>query len=116
MGFKSKEELGGIDPKINTKGRIAPTTTLNNRQLREKELLGLLRKLKPHMSDAIMAAVLIMKNKEASHQNQLKAATILLEQYKETLEGAYNKDYDEAENSEVNQDSAPVFSLKVVND
>jgi len=115
MTFKSKEELGHLDPKINAKGRgIAAASTLNNRQLREKELLGLLRKLKPHMSDAIMAAVKIMKNEDASHQNQLKAATILLEQYKETLQDAYDKSYDEAENSEANQDTSPLFSLKVV--
>ena len=119
--FKSKEELGGeIDPRINTKGNpnfgkgyIAPKPT-TNRQLRERELMGLLRKLKPHVADSIMAAVKIMKNQEAAHANQLKAATIILQQYKDTMLEVYDKDYDEAEAEEIQQDNTPIFSLKIV--
>lgn len=119
--FKSKEELGGeIDPRINTKGNpnfgkgyVVPKTT--NRQLREREFMNLLRKLKPHVAEAIMAAVNIMKNKEAAHANQLKAATIILDQYKQTMQQVYDKDYDEDGAEEVQQQSTPMFSLKVVN-
>jgi len=124
--FRSKEELGGeVDPRINTKGnpnlknfagnrsKRPDGTKLTNRELRERELMSLLRKLKPHVSDAIMQAVKIMKNPEAAHQNQLKAATILLQQYKETMQGVYDKDYDEEAGEEVQQ-ATPVFSLKVV--
>lgn len=119
--FKSKEELGGeIDPRINVKGnpnigksRYFPEK-MSNRQLRERELMGLLRKLKPHVADAIMAAVKIMKNQEAAHANQLKAATILLQQYKDTMLEVYDKDYDDSEAEEIQQDNSPVFSLKIV--
>lgn len=119
--FKSREELGGeIDPRINVKGNpnfgkdyIKPKFT--NRELREREFMHLLRKLKPHVSDAIMAAVKIMNNKEAAHANQLKAATILLEQYKQTMQQVYDKEYDDEGAEEVQQQQTPVFSLKVVN-
>lgn len=119
--FKSKEELGGeIDPRINTRGNpnfgkdyIKPKFT--NRELREREFMNLLRKLKPHVAEAIMAAVNIMKNKEAAHANQLKAATIILDQYKQTMQQVYDKDYDEDGAEEVQQQSTPMFSLKVVN-
>lgn len=119
--FKSKEELGGeIDPRINRKGNpnfgkdyIKPKFT--NRELREREFMNLLRKLKPHVAEAIMAAVNIMKNKEAAHANQLKAATIILDQYKQTMQQVYDKDYDEDGAEEVQQQSTPMFSLKVVN-
>jgi hypothetical protein len=119
--FKSKEELGGeIDPRINTKGNpnfgkdyIKPK--FSNRELREREFMNLLRKLKPHVAEAIMAAVNIMKNKEAAHANQLKAATIILDQYKQTMQQVYDKDYDEDGAEEIQQQSTPLFSLKVVN-
>ena len=112
--FKSKVEIGGaIDYRINVKGK--PTFKgLTNRQIREKELLVLLRKLKPHVSKAVMTAVKIMQNEEASHQNQLKAAVIILQQYKDTMEAAYDKEYDEDQGEEIQQDNAPVFSLKVI--
>lgn len=119
--FKSKEELGGaIDPRINTKGNpnfgkdyIKPKLT--NRELREREFMSLLRKLKPHVADAIMAAVKIMNNKEAAHANQLKAATILLDQYKQVMQAVYDKDYDDEGAEEIQQQQTPMFSLKVVN-
>lgn len=116
MAFKSKEELGGqVDPNINTKGRIKSADKLTNRQLRERELLSLLRKLKPHVSDSIMTAADIMNNKEASHQNKLKAAVILLDNYQKMVMELYDSDYDEEEGEEVQQSSAPLFSLKVIN-
>jgi hypothetical protein len=115
MAFKSKEELGGkIDPNINTSGRIKSAEKLTNRQLRERELLSLLRKLKPHVADSIMTAATIMKDEKASHQNQLKAAVILLDNYQKMVVELYDSDYDEEENEEL-QSSAPVFSLKVIN-
>ena len=120
--FKSKEELGGeIDPRINVKGnpdfgkkKYMPDKP-TNRFLREREFMSLLRKLKPHVADAIMAAVKIMKNEEAAHANKLKAAVILLDQYERTMKQVYDKDYDQEENDEIQQQQTPVFSLKVVN-
>jgi hypothetical protein len=77
----------------------------------------LLRKIKPHVAEAIMQAANIMKNEEASHQNQLKAATILLDNYRRLTLDMYDgeEQADEA-GTEVQQNNAPVFSLKVVNE
>ena len=122
--FKSREQLGGVlDPRINSKGnpnigKYAKENAgkkLTNRELREREFMSLLRKLKPHVAGAIMTAVKIMGSEDAAHQNKLKAATIILQQYKEVMEGVYDKDYDEEAGEEVQQNNSPVFSLKVVN-
>jgi len=88
-----------------------------NRELKERELLMLLRKIKPHVAEAIMQASKIMRNDEASHQNQLKAATILLDNYRRLTLDLYDGDEDklEQEGTEVQQqNSGPVFSLKIV--
>ncbi len=88
-----------------------------NRELKERELVMLLRKIKPHVAEAIMQAANIMKNDEASHQNQLKAATILLDNYRRLTLDMYDGD-EQAEEAgvEVQQNNAAVFSLKVVNE
>ena len=90
--FLSKDELGGqVDERINQNGR--PTTEskrMSRREIKEKELLMLARKLKPHMADSIATAAKIMKNNEATHMNQLKAATILLNAYRELINDIYN--------------------------
>jgi hypothetical protein len=76
----------------------------------------LLRKIKPHVAEAIVQAANIMKNQEASHQNQLKAATILLDNYRRlTLDMYDGEDQADEAGVEVQQNNAPVFSLKMVN-
>ena len=88
-----------------------------NRELKERELLMLLRKIKPHVAEAISQAAKIMKNEEASHQNQLKAATILLDSYRKLSLDLYDgEDQADEEGTEIQQQNAPVFSLKVIND
>lgn len=88
-----------------------------NRELKERELVMLLRKIKPHVAEAIMQAASIMKNEEASHQNQLKAATILLDNYRRlTLDMYDGEEQAEEAGLEVQQQNAPIFSLKVVNE
>jgi hypothetical protein len=88
-----------------------------NRELKERELVMLLRKIKPHVAEAIMQAANIMKNDEASHQNQLKAATILLDNYRRlTLDMYDGEEQAEEAGVEVQQQNAPIFSLKVVNE
>jgi hypothetical protein len=88
-----------------------------NRELKERELVMLLRKIKPHVAEAIMQAAAIMKNAEASHQNQLKAATILLDNYRRlTLDMYDGEEQAEEAGVEVQQQNAPIFSLKVVNE
>lgn len=87
-----------------------------NRELKERELVMLLRKIKPHVAEAIMQAAAIMKNEEASHQNQLKAATILLDNYRRLTLDMYDGEQADEAGVEVQQHNAPIFSLKVVGD
>lgn len=88
-----------------------------NRELKERELVMLLRKIKPHVAEAIMQAAAIMKNQEASHQNQLKAATILLDNYRRlTLDMYAGEEQADEAGVEVQQNNAAIFSLKVVNE
>jgi hypothetical protein len=87
-----------------------------NRQLKDKELVTLLRKIKPIISDAIITAAAVMKNEEASHQNQLKAATILLDNYRRLVLDLYDGEDDAEAGVEIQQNNAPVFSLRVVNE
>ena len=113
--FKSRKDLGGkLDPNINTAGRIAPVKQLTNREIREKELLHLLRKIKPNVADAISTAVTIMKNEKAADQNKLKAAVILLDNYKNLVGDLYDVGYDDEGGEESQQPAAPVFSLTMV--
>lgn len=116
MPFVSKEKLGGeIDKNINTQGRIKGAKRMTNRELREREFMSLLRKLKPLVADSINTAAKIMKNAEATDQNKLKAAVILLDNYKAMVGDVYNGKYDEDEAiDEIQQPNVPSFSLKVV--
>ena len=75
-------------------------------------MLSLVRKIKPHLSDSIMTAASIMRNKEAGPGNQLKAAVILLNAYKELIGDLYDGD-DEEEGQEI-QPNTPSFSLHVL--
>lgn len=115
MGFQKN------DPRINRKGRITKKeateeVVTTNRSQRERELQMLLRKLKPHVADAVMTAAKIMKNEQAVEHNRLRAATILLENYRTLTLDVYNPKNDEFDDSEIGEedDSSPVFSLKVV--
>ena len=114
-GSFKKSVNGEVDQRINRNGRPKKIDLLDkktNRELKEKELLMLLRKIKPHVSEAIIQAARIMKNEEASHQNQLKAATVLLDNYRKLTLDLYDGDQ-EAEGTEV-QENAPSFSLTLL--
>lgn len=116
MPFKSKKELGGaVDKNINKLGRLKRENAPTNRELREREFMSLLRKLKPLVADSINTAANIMKNKEALDSNRLKAAIILLDNYKEMVEDVYDNEIAEEVGEEVQQPNTPVFSLKVIN-
>lgn len=86
-----------------------------NRELKERELLMLLRKIKPHVSDAVVAAAKIMKNEEARASDTLKACSILLDAYRRLTLDLYEGEDPEAEGVEVQeQNNAPVFSLRMI--
>lgn len=86
------------------------------RQMKDKELLSLLMKVKPHIADSILAAAKIMRNDQAQDTNKLRAATILLQQYKELLDALYDaKGEVEDDDTDNDNGSSAIFSLKVVN-
>ncbi len=86
---------------------------MSRRALMDRELLLLLRKLRPHVADSVLTAAGIMQNEEASHQNKLKASTIILDAYRKLVIDVYGTEVDE-DPEEIQQNNAPVFSLKVV--
>jgi len=119
--FKPKSELGYVDPKINVNGRppIDRTKPKTKRQIKNDEFLSLLRRIKPHMTDSINTAVKIMKNEQSADNSRLKAATILLQAYKELVEDVYGGDEPD-DDKDVPQEVQPsnpgvILSMKVVN-
>ena len=113
MVFKKKSELGHIDPNINQLGLLKKPKPLNNRELREREQLSLLRKLKPHLAEAIKTAVNILKCEQASDSNKLKASVIILNAYKETVNDLYQDD-DNEPSSQTPLEVSPSFSYDVL--
>ena len=107
------------DVNINRNGRPkidANAKPVTNRDLRKRELLMLLRKLKPHVASAIMKAADILDNKQAAHASQLVAAKMILEHYRRLTLDLYGDDVDpEEEGTEIQQENRPLFSLSVVN-
>lgn len=114
MAFQSREELNGeLDPKINTKGRSKSETKTTRRSVKDKEFLGILRKLKPHLSDSIITASKIMRSDSAKDADRLKACIILMNAYKEFTEEVYGKE-SEDDVEEVQPQTGAIVSFKVV--
>ena len=116
MVFKARKDNNGeIDSAINVQGRIRGIKEKSRREIRNAELLSIIRKVKPHLSDSIMTAATIMRNKESGAGNQLKAAVILLNAYKELVNDLYTGGNEEDEGVEI-QTNTPTFSLRIIND
>ena len=91
---------GEADPNINIAGRPRSSgEILTNRKIREKELLLLLRKLKPHVASSITTAAGIMGSKSASDQNKLKGAVIILKAYTDLVGDVYGEDEEKEEDT-----------------
>lgn len=122
MPFVSTANNGGVpDPNIAKTGRPkkGDEKKLTRREIKDKELLALARKIKPHISAAITESAKIMTSKEATDQNKLKASAFLFTVYRDLIKEVYNSEgVDEDNNSSENneEDSKPVFSLRMVND
>lgn len=104
------------DPNINRIGRKPRSAEdkPTNRELRERALMDLVRKFKPLQTKAIQAAVKIIDNQEANDANKLKASALIISTYKSLLTEVYDLRYDEEVGEEIQQVSAPVFSLKMI--
>jgi hypothetical protein len=104
------------DPRINRNGRpreedkgVRPT----QRSQRDKELLMLLRKIRPHVAESINSAASIMRNDKAADASRLKACTILMDNYRRLVLDLYDGE-DEESAEEIQQQNVPVFSLRVI--
>lgn len=117
MAFKSRKELNGqIDPNINTEGRIKPAKALTKRELKDRELVQLARKIKPLMAEAIGVCAKVMRDEKASDASQLKASALLTSVYQQLIRDLYDgkDDTDENQPSPEIQEQKPLFSLTVV--
>lgn len=113
MAFKKRSENGGmLDPSINSQGRPKVEGKLTRREIKEKEQMSILRKLKPHVSQAIVQAAKIMNNEKAAEASRLKACTIILDNYKELVGEVYDGQDDE--DGELIQDNTPKTAFSLV--
>jgi hypothetical protein len=105
------------DPNINRKGRIKKLK--NPRDIRNAELLNVLRKIKPHVSKAIVTAADIMQDARAPTASKLKAAQLLLANYRDLVLDLYDGEEPEEGIEEIQEQStepAKVFSLRMLPD
>ena len=86
-GFRKTSEDGAKDPNIMVQPR--GERKLTRRELKDRELLMLARKLKPHVADALMTAVNIMKNENAADTARLTASRFIIVTYKEVNDDLY---------------------------
>ena len=105
------------DPNINRGGRpkLGDTKLKIKRNQKKNELSALLRKLKPHVADAINTAAKVMKSTVAKDTDKLKAAVILLDNYKQMVGEVYVEDQDDEEDFIEESTPTPAFSLHVMN-
>ena len=102
----------GIDPNIYNGPKTMPQDLpkLTNRELRNKEFMSLLRRLKPHLRKAVNTAIQIMDNDAAPFSVRLAASKFIVDLNKSTLNDLYSDKYDD-EAGEAVQEDAPKFSL-----
>lgn len=101
----------------NTTGRPkadpdAPKVT--RRSVRDKELMQLARKLRPHVSSAIGETVKILQNSGAADTNKLKAAAWLVGEYRKLITDIYEGEDTDESVSEMQPQNTPTFSLHVL--
>ncbi len=93
---------------------------VTRRSVKDKELLALMRKFRPHVSSAVMTAVGIMQDESSADQNRLKASALIIKTYNDLILQAYEGEDEEGEvvqevQPQVPVDNRPVFSLKIIN-
>lgn len=123
MAFVSTKDNGGVKDSRIAPGRPPKDKTapekVTRRSLRDRELIQLARKLKPHVALSITTAVKVMGNDEAKDGDKLRAGAFLFAQYRELISEIYEGDADSesTENPEEVQpkkDESVVFSLKMI--
>ena len=119
MAEEAKKKTGWRGPagSINTAGRPKRDPNAEkktNRELRSEEFMSLVRRFRPHLSKAIKAAVEVIDNEKAADQNKLKASALIISTYRDLISQLYDYRYDDEEGEEVQSNSAPVFSLRMI--
>lgn len=124
MVFKARKDNGGaLDKNINKFGRPlkGDEKTLTRREAKDKELLSLARKWKPHVSTAMKEVIRILENENASESNKLKAAAFWVKTYQDLMNEIYAASRGDEPSEEqtgvieVQPDNRPVFSLRMIN-
>jgi hypothetical protein len=111
--LKRSENEGLVDPKIYNRSKSSEKK-LTKRELLEKEQMAILRKLRPHLSSAIVVAAKIMNDPKAAEAPRLKACTIILDNYKQLVGEVYEgSEDDEGEEVQPNQPKT-LFSLHML--
>jgi hypothetical protein len=117
MVFKKRADNGGeVDKNINMEGKIKSNKSMSRRAIKERELLSLMRKIKPHLADAVNTSVKVMKNDESNDNNKLKSAALIMSFYRELLKDAYAGSDEDGDGTEVQPNNGPVFSLTMLKD
>ena len=118
MVFKARRHNNGeIDENINLNGRVdgKKAAPLTNKQVRDREFISLIRKLKPHLTSSVKTVMEIIESEDSTDQNKLKAAALVIQMYKELVKDVYDQQYDEQEGVEIQPTTkAPVFSLTMI--
>jgi len=108
MVFKARKDNNGeLDSRINTKGRIVREKPLN-RELKDRYLIELLRKLRPGQASAIKRVLDIVKDEGTSAQNAIKASALVLSTYTSLIKELYGRD-------EVDEDEISIEEIQEVN-
>ena len=123
MVFKARKDNGGVvDKKINLAGRPlkGDEKTVTRREAKDKELLSLARKIKPHLALGMKESVRILHNEKSADANKIRVTAFLYKTYHEILDDVYaptreDEPQDEKpEVQEVQPDGRPVFSLRML--
>ena len=112
-----KKGWNGPEGSRNNNGRPKkdPNERVSKRSIRDKELIMLARKVRPHLADSITTAARIMRDKDASDTNKIKVAAFLTSLYRDLMDDVYNGADQEDEGTEVQpQNNGPVFSLTIL--
>lgn len=98
----------------NPLGRIPKQDKPTAKQIKQKEFLSLLRKLKPLLSKSVNAASKIIDDEDASEAGKLRAAALLIQTYKDLVKEVYEDSGTDESAVEIDNNTAPVFSMKVI--
>lgn len=117
---EKKKGWNGPEGSRNTKGRPkndedVEKKKVSRRTLRDKELMSLARRLRPHVSAAIGEAVKLLHKDGVADTTKLKTVAFLVTEYHKLVEDIYEGEEEtEAQEMQPQTDSRPVFSLRVL--